>query len=158
MERTLDDSANRRLVLAEAFLCADGVLETLLEVVDGLVVHPAVIERHLRDELPFLASEDVLMAMVRAGGDRQELHERIRVHAQAAGDEVKRHGRDNDLLERLRGDGAFAAVREQLDGLLDPRRYVGRAPEQVRAFLEREVEPALAPYRDRLGRGDGLRV
>jgi adenylosuccinate lyase len=158
MERTLDDSANRRIALAEAFLAADGVLETLLEVVDGLVVYPAVIERRLREELPFLASEDVLMALVKAGGDRQALHEAIRVHAQAAGAQVKEHGRDNDLLDRLEADPRFAAVKDQLRSMLEPRRYVGRAPEQVRAFLAREVEPALAPFEGRLVGGKGLRV
>ncbi len=156
MERTLDDSASRRLVLAEAFLTADAVLETLLDVVDGLVVYPAVIERRLREELPFMATENVLMALVKLGGDRQELHEKIRVHAQEAARNVKERGGGNDLLERLRGDAAFAGV--DLDGLLDPRAYVGRAPEQVREFLGSEVEEALAPWRDRLVKGRGLRV
>jgi adenylosuccinate lyase len=158
MERTLDDSANRRIVLAEAFLSADAVLETLLEVVDGLVVYPKVIERHLREELPFMATENVLMAAVKKGGDRQDLHERIRVHAQAAGRRVKEEGLPNDLLDRLRADPAFAGVAQDLDAMLDPRAYVGRAPRQVVEFLEEEVEPALAPWKDHAVRGEGLRV
>lgn len=158
MERTLDDSANRRIVLAEAFLAADGVLETLLDVVQGLVVYPAVIERRLREELPFMITEDVLMAMVRAGGDRQELHERIRVHSQAASAEVKQHGRPNDLVDRLRSDPQFAGVAPKLDEMLDPRRYVGRAPEQVHTFLDGEVAQVLAPWKGRLAAGSGLRV
>ncbi|MEZ4238677.1 MAG: hypothetical protein R3F59_21500 [Myxococcota bacterium] len=158
MERTLDDSANRRLALAEGFLCADGVLEALLDVSSGLVVYPAVIERRLAEELPFLVTEEVLMEMVRAGGDRQEVHEAIRVHAQAAGAEVKLQGRPNDLVERLRRDPQFAPVHDRLDAMLDPRRHVGRAPQQVAAFLEGEVEPALAAYRGRLVGRQGLRV
>jgi adenylosuccinate lyase len=158
MERTLDDSANRRIALAEAFLSADGILEALLEVFDGLVVYPAVIERHLAEELPFMVTEEILMTLVRRGGDRQELHERIRVHSQEAAAQVKQHGRSNDLVARLKADPAFASIADELDGMLDPRKYVGRAPEQVRAFLEREVEPALAPYRERLVEGSGLRV
>ena len=158
MERTLDDSANRRMVLPEAFLAADGVLETLLDVVRGLVVYPAVIDRRLREELPFMITEDVMMAAAKAGGDRQELHERIRVHAQAAGAEVKQHGRPNDLVDRLRSDPAFASVVAGLDAMLDPRRYVGRAPEQVAAYLDGEVAEALRPFADRLEDGGGLRV
>ncbi|MEQ1569311.1 MAG: adenylosuccinate lyase [Myxococcota bacterium] len=158
MERTLDDSANRRLALAEAFLAADGVLETLLEVVDGLVVYPAVIDRRLREELPFLVTEEILMQLVRRGGDRQSLHEVIRVHAQQAGARVKLEGLPNDLIDRMKADPVFAPVRDELDGWLDPRRHVGRAPEQVRSFLRDEVEPALAPLRDRRLGGSGLRV
>ncbi|MCB9687585.1 MAG: adenylosuccinate lyase [Alphaproteobacteria bacterium] len=158
MERTLDDSSSRRLVLAEAFLTADAVLEALMEVVDGLVVYPAVIERRLREELPFMATENVLMALVKRGGDRQTLHERIRVHAQDAARRIKEEGGSNDLLDRLRADPAFDAVKDDLDGLLDPRAYVGRAPEQVREFLDGEVAAALEPWRDRLVTTEGLRV
>jgi adenylosuccinate lyase len=158
MERTLDDSANRRIVLAEAFLSADAVLETLLEVFDGLVVYPKVIERRLREELPFMATENVLMAAVKRGGDRQDLHERIRLHAVAAGRAVKEEGLPNDLLDRLRSDPAFALVAADLDAMLDPAAFVGRAPQQVREFLAEEVEPALAPFTARMVRGEGLRV
>jgi adenylosuccinate lyase len=158
MERTLDDSANRRIALAEAFLCADGLLEALYEVADGLIVYPAVIRRHLDDELPFLATEAVLMAMVRAGGDRQEVHEAIRTHSVAAAAEVKEQGRRNDLVDRLRADPAFGPVHGALDGLLDPAAHIGRAPEQVREFLAEELRPALQPWADRLTTGEGLRV
>lgn len=158
MERTLDDSAVRRIALAEAFLTADGLLETLLGTVNALVVYPAVIRRRLDEELPFMATEALLMAMVRAGADRQDVHEAIRVHSQAAAAEVKQYGRANDLLDRLRGDAAFAPIHAHLDGLMDPSRFVGRAPQQVAAFLAEEVAPALAPWRARLAAGDGLRV
>jgi adenylosuccinate lyase len=158
MERTLDDSANRRLTLAEGFLCADAVLETLLDVVGGLVVYPKVIERRLREELPFLATENLLMDAVKRGGDRQDLHERIRQHAVAAGRRVKEDGEGNDLMARLRGDPAFASVAAELDSLLEPRRYVGRAPQQVVEFLDEEVAPALAGWTDRFVGGRGLRV
>jgi adenylosuccinate lyase len=158
MERTLDDSANRRVTLAEAFLAADGVLETLLSVTSGLVVYPAVIERRLAEELPFMATEEILMAMVQAGGDRQDLHEAIRVHSLAAAAEVKQHGRANDLLDRVRSDDRFAPVHDQLDAMLDPSRFVGRAPTLTRQFLDEEVLPALAPYEGQQVDGEGLRV
>jgi adenylosuccinate lyase len=158
MERTLDDSANRRIALPEAFLAADGILETLFNISGGLVVYPAVIERRISEELPFMATENILMAMVKKGGDRQELHESIRVHSQAAAAEVKQHGRANDLIERVRADPSYAPIHPELDDLLDPQTFVGRAPQQVRSFLKNEVEPALAPWQDRLVGGAGLRV
>ncbi len=143
-ERTLDDSANRRLVLPEAFLALDGALVTMREVAAGLVVYERVIRANLDQELPFLATENLLMAAVARGEDRQEAHEVLRRHTQAAGDRVKREGRPNDLLERLRREPAFAGL--ELNGLLDPARYVGRAPEQVDRFLEMVVEPIRARY------------
>ncbi len=146
LERTLDDSANRRLTIPQAFLAADAILELCVNVVSGAVVYPRVIERNLRAELPFMATENILMAAVKAGGNRQELHERIREHSQAAAAEVKQHGRDNDLLTRLAADPAFAAVAGRLDRLLDPKLYVGRAPQQVDAFLKREVAPLRRRY------------
>lgn len=158
LERTLDDSANRRVTLAEAFLTADGILETLLDVSGGLVVYPAVIRRRIDEELPFMATENIIMAMVRAGGDRQEVHEQIRVHSLAAAREVKEHGRPNDLIERIRADDHFAPIHGALETLLEPSTFVGRAPEQVRSFLAGEVAEALAPWRDRLAEGSGLRV
>ena len=158
MERTLDDSANRRLSLSEAFLVADAVLEALREVSDGLVVYPAVIARRLKEELPFLITEEVLMALVRKGADRQEVHERIRSHAQEAGRAVKERGQSNDLVERLKADPLFAPIRDDIDAMLDPRRHIGRAPEQVYAFLDGEVASALAPFRETEVRGAGLRV
>lgn len=158
MERTLDDSANRRIALAEAFLAADGILETLLSVSGGLVVYPAVIGARIAQELPFMATENVLMAMVRHGADRQEVHEAIRVHSQAAAAQVKELGRPNDLLDRIRADASFAPIHAELDALLDPTTFVGRAPQQVREFVEGEVTPALAPWRERLSAGTDLRV
>jgi len=147
LERTLDDSANRRLSIAEGFLATDAVLSLYCDVAGGLLVHPPIVARHLDAELPFLASEAVMMEAVKAGGDRQDLHERIRVHSHAAASEIKA-GREPDLRERLAGDPAFEAVAGSLDDLLDGRRYVGRAPEQVEEFLEAEVDPILNRYAD----------
>jgi adenylosuccinate lyase len=142
MERTLDDSANRRLALPQAFLAIDAVLIIYRNVADGLVVHPKVIEKNLRDELPFMATEEILMAGVRAGGDRQTLHERIRIHSHEAGRRIKDEGEPNDLIARLQGDPAFARI--DWNAALDARRFVGRAPEQVRAFLRDVVDPIRA--------------
>jgi adenylosuccinate lyase len=139
MERTLDDSANRRLVIPQAFLAVDALLILYHNVASGLVVYPQVIARHLAEELPFMATEAILMAAVSAGGDRQDLHERIRRHSQAAAAEVKQKGAGNDLLARLQGDAAFAGV--DLGEMLDPARFVGRAPEQVDEFLKEVVGP-----------------
>ncbi|MEN0065271.1 MAG: adenylosuccinate lyase [Myxococcota bacterium] len=157
-ERTLDDSANRRITLAEGFLCADGIVEALANVASGLVVYPEVIGRRIRSELPFIATENVMMAMVQSGHDRQDVHEWIRVHSQAAAAEVKLHGRDNDLLARLANDERFQPIHDRLDAIVDARQYIGRAPEQTRAFLDGEVAAALAPYRDRLPKTSDLRV
>ncbi len=148
MERTLDDSANRRLVIPQAFLAIDAILLLYQNVASGLVVYPKVIARHVDEELPFMATENILMAAVARGGDRQDLHERIRQHSQAAGAVVKQQGQPNDLLERLAADPAFAGI--DLSSELDPQRFVGRAPEQVDEFLAEVVEPIRARY------GDGL--
>jgi len=156
LERTLDDSANKRLAMSEAFLSADAVLNIVLNVARGLVVHPAVIRAHVEAELPFMATENILMAAVRAGGDRQELHEKIRVHAQAAARRVKGEGKPNDLLERLKADDAFAAV--DIDALLAPSAFVGRAPEQVDEFIAAEVAPIRRRYDEALGKGGELNV
>ncbi|MDR1493399.1 MAG: adenylosuccinate lyase [Planctomycetaceae bacterium] len=145
-ERTLDDSANRRLVLPQSFLALDAVLILVQNATEGLVVYPKVIERNLRAELPFMATENILMAGVEAGGDRQELHELIRQHSQAAATIVKQEGGDNDLIERLRNDPAFAAV--NVDAELEPRLYVGRAPEQVDEFIAEQIEPIRRKYAD----------
>jgi len=145
MERTLDDSANRRLSLPQSFLAIDAVLILYRNVIEGLVVHPRVIERNLREELPFLATEEILMAGVRAGGDRQVLHERIRVHSQEAGRRVKDEGAANDLFDRLKSDQAFAGV--DLEGALDARKFIGRAPEQVDTFVRDVVDPIRARHR-----------
>ena len=148
-ERTLDDSANRRLVLPQAFLATDAVLILYQNVASGLVVYPKLIAAHLEAELPFMATEDILMAAVAAGGDRQALHERIRRHSQAAAAVVKQEGGHNDLLERLSGDEAFARV--DLAAVLDPAQFVGRAPQQVDEFIAEVVDPIRAKYPDALG-------
>lgn len=153
MERTLDDSANRRLVLAEAFLSADSILMTLENITEGLVVYPKVIARHVAQELPFMSTENVIMAMVKAGGDRQICHEKIRVLSQEAAAQVKQHGLDNDLVDRIKKDPYFAPILSQLDALLDPSTFVGRAPEQVVEFLEEEVYPTLTKNYGKLERG-----
>ncbi len=157
LERTLDDSSNKRLAIPEAFLAVDGILRVVTDVARGLVVYPKVIESRVAAELPFMATEEILMAAVKAGakgrgkskaaaaGDRQALHERIRRHSQEAGREVKLHGRPNDLIRRLAADPAFAGV--DLSRALDPKRYVGLAPQQVDAFLKTVVRPVLARYK-----------
>src|SRR5262245_52327787 len=144
LERTLDDSAVRRLTLPQAFLAVDAILNLYLNVVPGFVVHPAVIARHVAEELPFMATENLLMAAVQAGGDRQDLHERIRVHAIGAADRLKGGAADNDLLGRIKADSAFPPL--DLDDVLDPRRYIGRSVRQVEEFLAREVEPIRRRY------------
>ncbi len=144
LERTLDDSANRRLVLPQAFLAVDALLMLYENVASGLVVYPQVIGRHLAEELPFMATEAILMAAVASGGDRQDLHERIRQHSQAAAAEVKQKGAANDLMQRLATDSAFKSV--NLDEMLDPARFVGRAPEQVDEFLGEVVAPIRKRY------------
>lgn len=157
MERTLDDSANRRLSLPLAFLSIDAVLIIYRNITTGLVVYPKVIEKHLSEELPFMATEEILMAAVRAGGDRQDLHEVIRVHSQAAAQQVKEHGQPNDLITRLKRESAFASV--DLESTLDARRYIGRAPEQVARFIETTIKPIRLKYRDLLtGDADELKV
>ncbi len=150
MERTLDDSANRRLTIPQSFLAVDAILILYRNVVEGLVVYPKVIAKHLDEELPFMATEEILMAGVRAGGDRQELHERIRVHSIEAGKQVKEHGRSNDLIERLKSDSSFVNV--DVTGALDPRRFIGRAPEQVDRFIEDLVDPIRRKYASELNR------
>ncbi|XP_077979415.1 adenylosuccinate lyase-like [Glandiceps talaboti] len=144
-ERTLDDSANRRISLPEAFLTADILLNTLQNVSEGLVVYPKVIEKHIRQELPFMATENIIMAMVKAGGNRQECHEQIRVLSQLAGAKVKEGG-ENDLVERIRKSPFFSPVKHQLDKLLDPTTFTGKSSDQVTRFLEEEVKPALKPF------------
>ncbi len=146
LERTLDDSANRRITLSEAFLSADACLLTLLNISQGLVVYPKVIERHIAQELPFMSAENVIMAMVKAGGDRQVCHEKIRVLSHEAGAQVKQHGKDNDLVERIKKDAYFAPILDKLDHILDASTFIGRAPEQVCEFLEEEVQPVLDRY------------
>jgi adenylosuccinate lyase len=146
LERTLDDSANRRIAIPESFLAVDAILLLLHNVSAGLIVRPAVIRKHLEDELPFMATEGILMDAVKRGGDRQDLHERIRLHSLAAGEEVKEHGRRNDLVDRIAADSAFGMERASLDAMLDPSKYVGRAPQQVDRFLEEHVAPLLRAH------------
>jgi adenylosuccinate lyase len=150
-ERTLDDSANKRLSIPEGFLAVDGILDLYLNVVDGLVVYPKVIEKHLMAELPFMATENIMMDAVKAGGDRQELHERIRELSMEAGRHVKAEGKENDLLELIAADPGFNLTLEELKKAMDPSRYVGRAPEQVDEFLEEVIRPILEANRELLG-------
>ncbi len=145
-ERTLDDSANKRLSIPEAFLAIDGILNLYANVTDGLVVYPKVIEQRLRKELPFMATENIMMDAVKRGGDRQELHEKIRKHSMAASRVVKEEGGENDLLERIANDKSFGVTLEELEAILQPSKYVGRAPQQTTDFLNEVVYPAIAPY------------
>ena len=150
-ERTLYDSANKRLSIPEGFLAIDGILDLCLNVVDGLVVYPKVIEKHMMAELPFMATENIMMDAVKAGGDRQELHERIRELSMEAGRTVKVEGKDNDLLERIAADPAFNLTIEELRKSMEPSRYVGRAKEQTVTFIEKTVQPVLDAHKDMLG-------
>jgi adenylosuccinate lyase len=155
-ERTLDDSANRRVVIPEAFLAVDGILEILANVLDGLVVYPKVIAAHIEAELPFMATENILVAGVKAGGNRQELHEKIRLHSHAAAAQVKQFGRPNDLINRLKADIAFRKV--NFGRVLNPKNYIGRAPQQVDEFIRTIVEPVRRKYRKYLSRKVELKV
>ena len=150
-ERTLDDSANKRLSVPEGFLAIDGILDLCLNVVDGLVVYPKVIEKRLRSELPFMATENIMMDAVKAGGDRQELHERIRELSMEAGKTVKVEGKDNNLLELIAADPAFNMTLEELEKTMDPAKYTGRAYVQVDAFLKNVINPMLEENKDLLG-------
>jgi len=156
LERTLDDSANRRIVIPEAFLAVDGILEILINVADGLVVYPKVIAAHIDAELPFMATENILMAAVKAGGNRQELHEKIRLHSHAAAAQVKNLGKSNDLVGRLKADIAFAKV--DFEKILNPDAYIGRAPQQVDEFIRNIVTPIRRKYRKALGKKVELNV
>jgi adenylosuccinate lyase len=156
LERTLDDSANRRLVIPEAFLAVDGILQILINVTSGLVVYPRVIASHVAAELPFMATENILMAAVKAGGNRQELHNKIRLHSQAAGLQVKNFGKPNDLIGRLKADVAFSKV--DFEKVLNPKDYIGRAPQQVDEFIAGYVTPIRRKYRKELTRKVELAV
>jgi len=146
-ERTLDDSANRRIVMGQAFLGIDAILELYLNVTSGLVVYEKVIEKHVQEELPFMATENILMECVKRGGDRQKLHEKIRQHAMEAGKTVKVEGKENDLLTRIRNDEAFAAVHDDLEKLINPKKFVGCAPEQVTAYVS-SLQPIFDRFAD----------
>ena len=160
-ERTLDDSANRRISVSEAFLAADSILQLYINISDGLVVYPKVIEAHLMAELPFMATENIMMDAVKAGGDRQELHERIRELSMEAGRVVKEEGKPNDLLDRIAADPMFTSLgvtKESLASVMDPADYVGRAPEQVTEYLRDVVKPVLDANSDVLGESAEINV
>lgn len=142
-ERTLDDSAIRRMVIPECFLATDAILGVCCNIIDGIQVWPLVIKKHIMAELPFMATENILMECVKNGGDRQELHEIIREHSMDAGRVVKEKGGDNDLLERIRKDDRFKCIHDKLDGITDPSLYIGRSIKQVEEYLEEEVDPLL---------------
>lgn len=157
MERTLDDSANKRIAVSEAFLAVDAILEIWRNVSAGLVVNPLVIRRRVLEKLPFMATENILMRAVEKGGDRQALHERLRVHSHAAAAAVKQEGKQNDLIERIAADASFGLSRAEIDSLLDPKLFTGRSAEQVTEFLQETVRPLLAAY-DSLPQAGELRV
>lgn len=150
-ERTLDDSANRRLVLPEMFLATDAMLNIVLNVVKGIVVYPKMIEKHVMEELPFLASESILMEAVKAGGDRQELHEKIRKYSMESARLVKEEGMDNDLLERIKKDSDFACIKNKLSNIMAPKNFIGRAPKQVDEYIKDVARPLLRKYKNLLG-------
>ena len=157
-ERTLDDSANKRISVAEAFLATDDILELYINVADGMVVYPKMIEKHLMAELPFMATENIMMEAVKRGGDRQELHEKIRVHSMDAGKIVKQDGGENDLLERIANDPAFGVTLDQLKAIMKPELYVGRAPQQTEEFVENFIKPITEKYSDLLGMNVEIKV
>jgi adenylosuccinate lyase len=147
-ERSLDDSANKRISVPEAFLAVDAILNIYINIAEGLVVYPKVIEKHILEELPFMATENILMEAVKRGGDRQELHERIRVHSMEAAKKVKVEGGKNDLIERIAGDSAFNLNVEELNSVLEPKNYIGRSPQQVEEFVNDVVKPILEANKD----------
>lgn len=157
-ERTLDDSANKRIAIPEAFLALEGVLSLYQNITEGMVVYEKQINRRIMAELPFMATENILMAAVRSGGDRQALHEKIREHSMASATRVKMEGEDNDLMSRLLGDPAFGLDEASLSEILDPRQFIGRAPSQVTEFIAAEVDPILARHADSLGQAAEIRV
>ena len=143
-ERTLDDSANKRIAVAEAFLAADAILNIMLNVTNGIVVYPKVIERRLNEKLPYMATENIMMSAVKKGADRQELHERLRVHSHAATSAVKLEGRSNDLMERITADPAFMLETHEIGRILDPSLYIGRCVSQVEEFINETANPVIA--------------
>ncbi len=157
-ERTLDDSANKRLSIPQAFLAIDSILVILQNIFDGMVVYPKMIEKRIMSELPFMATEYIIMEGVKNGGDRQELHERIREHSMEAGKQVKVEGKDNDLIERILADDYFNIDKEKLLSILDPKNFIGFAPQQTVEFLEEEINPIIKKYENLLGMEAGLRV
>lgn len=150
-ERTLDDSANKRISIPEGFLAADAILSLYINVVEGLVVYPKIIEKHLNDELPFMATENILMASVKKGGDRQKLHEAIRIHSMEAASRIKNEGGENDLIERIAADPVFGLTIEEIREMLDPELFIGRAKQQVEEFLSGDVRKVIEENKDLLG-------
>ncbi|MDE6586578.1 MAG: adenylosuccinate lyase, partial [Clostridia bacterium] len=157
-ERTLDDSANRRIVNAQAFLALDGILNIYMNVSENLVIYEKVIAKHIAAELPFMATENIMMECVKAGGNRQELHEKIRVLSMQAGKNVKEFGKENNLIDLIKEDEAFAAVHEKLDTILDASKFIGRAPSQTVEFIENEVKPILLQNKNVLGQKGNINV
>lgn len=157
-ERTLDDSANKRIVIAQAFLSVDAILNLYLNISENLVVYDKVIAKHIAAELPFMATENIMMECVKAGGDRQELHERIRVLSMEAGKNVKQEGKDNNLIELIRNDDMFRAVWDKLDDILDARNFIGRSKDQVEEFIAEEIDPILDAHKNELGEHGEVRV
>lgn len=157
-ERTLDDSANKRIVIAQAFLSVDAILNLYLNISENLVVYDKVIAKHIAAELPFMATENIMMECVKAGGDRQELHERIRVLSMEAGKNVKQEGKDNNLIELIRNDDMFRAVWDKLDDILDARNFIGRSKDQVEEFIAEEIDPILDAHKIDLGEHGEVRV
>ncbi len=157
-ERTLDDSANKRIVIAQAFLSVDAILNLYLNIAENLVVYEKVIAKHIAAELPFMATENIMMECVKAGGNRQELHERIRVLSMEAAKNVKAEGKENNLIDLIRADEMFASVRDRLGEILDAKKFIGRSPEQVEEFLSEEIDPILAAHAAELGESGEVRV
>lgn len=157
-ERTLDDSANKRISVAEAFLALDGVLNLYLNISSNMVVYPKVIEAHVNNELPFMATENILMEAVKRGGDRQELHEKIRVHSMEAARKVKEFGEANDLIERIINDKSFILSKEEINSIIDPKKFIGRAPGQVTDFVEEFIKPIIDANRELLGENAEINV
>lgn len=157
-ERTLDDSANKRISVPEAFLATDAILNIYLNISDGLVVYDKMIEKHIAAELPFMATENILMDAVLAGGDRQDLHEKIRVYSMQAGEQVKVYGKENDLLTRILNDPSFCLTEQKLKESLDPKKYVGIAPIQTAEYVEFVRKSIIAPNKDVLGETSELSV
>ena len=157
-ERTLDDSANRRIAVSEAFLGIDAILNIMMNVCDGLVVYEKVIRARVMNELPFMATENIMMDAVKRGGDRQQLHEKLRVHSQAAARVVKEEGGKNDLIDRIASDPAFMVTREEIEAILDPANFTGRSEEQVEEFLRDVIRPVLEANRELLGEKQELSV
>jgi len=158
LERTLDDSANRRISIPQAFLAVDGILNLYMNIIGGLVVYPQVIHKHIMEELPFMATEYILMEAVKKGGDRQELHEKIRVYSMEAGARVKEKGESNDLMDRIAADPAFGFTRKELADIMNPSNFIGRASDQVKDFLSDFVRPILEKNKDQIGEEEELKV